>query len=449
MKLKLILAALSAGVLVACGGGGGGGAGDAPVAPQAWQTAQFLENSNAEAFDANVAINADGVGYAVWKQFEGTSTVAFARSYRNGIWGPAEKISGADPVIVSAPKVVVLPDGEALAVWQETSVAPGTEGVKFNRTQGGVWLPQTGPVQVGVGNVEDLVLRANAQGAAMAVWNQQTTLANTPSIHGAAFRNGAFELVQEISFGTSGTDSPDIAIDAAGNVLAAWSQLNGNTNSTQIFVRAYVEGVWTADRGLNLTDTVNSSAPRVAVGANGAASVVWKRGDGAIGTSVEITRATNFAQNEWDGVVSGLNANPGQVFSPLVTLDSAGVTNVIWVEDDGGVLSLVSGQQLLTGNNLQKVETDDAGDVALPAVAVDASGRVMAVWQQNDGTGRNRMLSNRLDPATGKWGVPELIERETTGSANAVSLAMNPAGRAIAVWEQDAGGSNVMANVFK
>lgn len=142
-----------------------------------------------------------------------------------------------------------------------------------------------------------------------------------------------------------------------------------------------------------------------------------------------------------------------------VAVNASGVGYAVWQEDfatgeaaAGSPVSLFSIRGPGPGEPLalEKVETDDTGSAQLPQIAPDASGRVMAVWQQSDGT-RTNMRANRLDPVTGKWGTPELIE--TKDAVNA-SLAMSPGGLALAAWEQGTpfpGGEffSVMGNVFK
>ncbi len=79
--------------------------------------------------------------------------------------------------------------------------------------------------------------------------------------------------------------------------------------------------------------------------------------------------------------------------------------------------------------------TTDAAQ--LPQVVVDGNGNAIAVWRQDVGTISN-LWTNRYVPATG-WGTPALLETMDDGDALNPRLAINRAGTAVVVWEQDDG----------
>lgn len=79
------------------------------------------------------------------------------------------------------------------------------------------------------------------------------------------------------------------------------------------------------------------------------------------------------------------------------------------------------------------IETNNAGSARAPRVAVDADGRALAVWEQFEDS-RHKIFANRFDGTS--WGVAEIIESGSGGTASAPQIAINTDGQAIAVWTQ-------------
>lgn len=448
-SMKLIMAALSACVLMACGGGGGG---DASTA-MAWQGAQLLEAGPPTITDLHVSINADGLGHAVWsQQIPGEDSLVFASAYRNGIWQPGQQIStSVAPVFASEAQVVTLPDGEALAVWQQGT----TQGdrVAFSRTVNGVWM-DAGLLQSNGGDEgTGLKMVSDGHGRAIAVWKGGTAVTQ---VRGAIFRNGAFGPVQNISGVQTDVLDIDVAIDDAGNALVVWAQHSAQAGVETVFSRAAVDGSWKDVLELNPNATKNAENPQVAVGLNGTASVVWEEDNDA---KLNGRRATNFLTGQWAFTFLGLGASggAGHVDVPQVLLDKAGITTVVWSHGTAGPQGVVRSLRSARGKGsdpftFDKVELLESAEAQQMRAAIDANGRVMVVWSHEEiGGVRATALANVLDPASGRWGNPEPINDNTGHSGHFISLAMNARGQAISAWTTKpvANVRNAVANVFK
>ncbi len=88
-----------------------------------------------------------------------------------------------------------------------------------------------------------------------------------------------------------------------------------------------------------------------------------------------------------------------------------------------------------------------ATNATFPQVAVDSAGNATATWNQSVG-GIENIYSNRY-PVGSVWGAPVLIETSGT-SATYSDVAVDSAGNAIAVWEQDivGGYDSIRANRY-
>ena len=442
-----------ASTLAACGGGGGDSSVGAPSGPAAWQVAQLLETSDDQAKDADVSINAEGVGYAVWVQDNGGERDVFASRYIDGEWKKAEPVTGA-LVAAEEPQVAVLPDGEAIAIWRQTVPVIGAT-VFFNRTNQGTWQSAQilqSVLDSGGGGVNALELKADAQGNAMALWARAGATPNDDSrIFASAYRQGAFQTVTQVDPSLGDADAPTIAIDAAGNVLAAWRQLDVGKNVRRVHVRHNVAGGWknvvlVSDPAS--TVNVDIDGPEIAAGPEGVAAVTWRRADGI----VQLNTSTGFTTKPWQGIE--LVANSGS--RNQVVVDGAGNTTVVYVAVLGSKLTFNSFRKLPSGGQTLSIDIAPQFGINL-ALGTDAAGRAIAVWSQGQNGGLLSTVASRLDPATGQWSIPELIEQEDKGGADRVALAVNSEGRALAVWQQQDGKEdsnqipieNIAANIFK
>lgn len=464
-KLKLMLVALSATVLVACGGGGGGGgggAGDAPLTP-GWQSAQLLELSNAPAEGADVAINASGVGYAVWLQVAEGKQGVFASRYSNGEWGAAQLVSSEALIAgpASHPQVVALPDGEALVLWAQ-SIPGGTRSVMGKRsTNGGGWTEfNEVELSINLETADDLELVADNNGNAAAVWAQREEGEITGDVHYALFQNGAFNTSQAITDTDAEHGEPDIAIDSEGKVLVVWlerSFVNG-VLADRVFVRSVMDILLGDIVNLSGATNLDASEPSVTWGPGGSALVAWSQAlpTGA-GSQIESKGSDNALDvNAWSPLfVASGQGNFGFLRSdPQVVIDAQDRAVIVWQQEGLGDQrdDVVAVHWNGTAWGLpQTVDSHVAGASPLPQLAADANGQAIAVWRQDAGP-RINMASARLNMASGQWSAPELIENDNTGDArNAPSLAMNASGRALAAWEQTAGSpsaDSILANVF-
>jgi len=136
--------------------------------------------------------------------------------------------------------------------------------------------------------------------------------------------------------------------------------------------------------------------------------------------------------------------------SPQVAADANGNATVVWAQFDGTRNNIWSNRYTASvgWGAAELMELDDAGDALDPQVAVDANGNAMAVWHQSDGT-RNNIWSNRYTAGAG-WGAAELIETDNADHAVDPQVAVDPSGRATAVWQQSDGiRNNIQSNRFE
>lgn len=166
----------------------------------------------------------------------------------------------------------------------------------------------------------------------------------------------------------------------------------------------------------------NNSSDNLTISTNGVFTFATAISDGA---SYSVTVLTQPS-----GLSCAVSNNTG-------TVSGADVTNV----------AVVCSASAGAWGSPELIEFDDTHSTGTePQVAADTSGNAIAVWIQSDGTDNN-VWTNRYTASVG-WGTPELIEG-TAGNATQPQIAMNAAGNAVVVWQQDDGThDNIWANRY-
>ena len=308
------------------------------VTGSGWQTSMLMENDNTDsAYSPRVAMDELGNAMIVWSQGDGTRYNVWARRYAAGSgWEPAEIIETTD---YNAQIVELAMDaqGNAIAIWMQY------DGTRFNiytnrYVFGTGWgmpeiretlnQPAYGPA-----------VAMDAQGNAMAMWHQWD--GSYYSIFASYFAVGSgwsvAEMVETIDTGTA--NYPDLAFDAKGNVIAAWTCFDGSVKN--IWANRYIPGTgWGTAEMIDVpTADMDSSSPRVSAGGDGRAVVVWNKNDGM------------FLSDMWANVYSAdsgwrtaglIETEDGMASSQCAKADSQGNAIVMWSQDTGAISDVLA-----------------------------------------------------------------------------------------------------------
>lgn len=249
------------------------------------------------------------------------------------------------------------------------------------------------------------------------------------SNHGTPARIwGAAVLVETDNAGDA--NSPDIAVDAAGNVTVVWRQNDGTRND--IRSNRYVMGQgWVGPQPVEYGND-DARGPSVAVDPSGNAVAVWRQSDGARYSAY----AARYGAGAWSWAAALEFDNTGDVYDVKIAFDAIGNALALWQQGSNNQDSIWSSYLVagLAWTSPQPVENlgDHASEVE---IAFDPSGNALAVWRQSDGA-QDSVWANRFDAATLSWGAATTIESGNTGRIEQPAIATDAAGNAIAVWRQ-------------
>jgi len=230
--------------------------------------------------------------------------------------------------------------------------------------------------------VSDHEVATNENGDTVAIWKQALSGVNT--IWAATYdeESGVLGDPTDITSGNGGLAfMPNVAMDAAGNTVAVWCQMEGGFFSIYANIYDYASGTW--------------------------------------------------------GAVEELDSQGGgHAFSPRLVMDASGNSMAVWYQHDGARFSIFSSRYDAQANEWgepELVEDNDAGDAYHPQIDGNDSGVVFVAWKQFDGQ-KNSAWANRYDPVAGAWGRAETVEGNNTRDINYPVVAVNNAGDAIVSW---------------
>ncbi|MFZ1985819.1 MAG: hypothetical protein WAU91_15480 [Desulfatitalea sp.] len=271
--------------------------------------------------------------------------------------------------------------------------------------------------------------------------------------------------------------SPQIAMDAAGNAIAVWGQTNmtveGQFMSAVIRANHFDGTSWGIPEFLqnNYPPEYYSLFPQIAMEAAGNAIAVWRQpqetwyGD-EIHYPIDVIWANRFDGTSW-GTAELLGTGfAGDANKPQIAMDAAGNAIAVWQQDLEYFPPAEAMTQLqLTDICAKRFDGTSWGTPELlennhplefrsinPQIAMDAAGKAIAVWEQRnrnvDGQYTSSAIrANRFDGTS--WGTPEFLQTDILPPyllwLGLPQIAMDACGNAIAVWSPDGG---IWANRF-
>jgi hypothetical protein len=319
--------------------------------------------------------------------------------------------------------------GDAIAVWDRSN---GTNTIvqAASRTAGATWQPAVDLSASGQSAIEQ-VLAVDPAGDAVAAWVRSN---GSNKIVEAALRSPSGAWGSAIALSAPGEDAnePEVAFDAKGDAIAVWDRSDG----TNLIVQAALHpagGSWQEPVNVSLPGRT-AELPRVAMDAAGDAVAVWERFNGA---NIVIQSASLPAGGKWSEP-ERISEKGSEAGAPEVASDAAGDAFALF-ERSNGVNEIAEVAERPAGGSWQPaVPLSPPGrDGGEAHVAVDAGGDAAAIWQLAGGP--HLIIEAATRAAGGAWGAPvELSAPEATGTSPHIALA-GPAD-ALAVWTLAEGG---------
>jgi chitodextrinase len=382
-----------------------------------------------------VVVDAQGEAIAVWTHFEAAeerSVVEVAARPAGGEWQVPTRLSLAGQNAFS-PEIGIDPEGEAVAVWRQSTGESAQFAEAAVRPAGGAWQQ---PVQLSPNpDALDVSVAVGSQGDAVAVWDTGHTVWSSMRMAG-----GAWQSPVDLSPPEDAALVPQVALDPQGEAVVVWEGegLFGVVQS----VAGMVGGAWGPPVTLSGR---GATAPHVGVDAAGEAIAVW---DLATDTSGVVQGASRPVGGSWEAPVQLSTLGETAAYSQ-VTVDAQGDASAIWYDETAG--PSMSGEGYVVQSASRAAGAAWQTPVALsgpgggqggpvlggnPEIAVNPRGDLVAVWSQSNGS--DYSVRGAVRKADGPWQEASSLS-SVDQDAGYPQLAVDPRGNAVAVWESSEG----------
>lgn len=400
-----------------------------------WLPPQDLSVPGQNAIEAQVALDSTGNAMAVWSRGNGTHTIMQA-AFRpaGGPWQlPAQDLS-APGASAFVPQVAFDRAGNAIAVWHRFEGIHTIVQAAF-RPAGGSWQLPAQDLSAPAGSATAAQVAVDNAGNAIAVWHRSN---GSNTIVQAAFRpaGGPWQLpAQDLSASGQNASESQVALDPAGNAVAVWTRFDSFNYIAQGAVRP-AGGPWQLAQDLSVAGR-NASDPQVALDSAGNAVAAWRRFNG---TNTIVQAVARPSGGPW-GLPQDVSPLGEDGLYPRLKTDAAGNAHLVWQKSSG--TSQIKGASRSPGGSWEAAQELSApGQHALePDVAIEAGGTAVAAWHRFDGA--NYFAQAAARPPGGPWRLPAQSLSSSGQDASGLQAALDPAGNALVVWRRS-NGSNLI-----
>ncbi|WP_437736778.1 hypothetical protein [Sorangium sp. So ce1335] len=423
-------------------GAGGAGAGGEATSPQ-WGTFERVGHDDlsnqVSNFFPQIAVSANGDALLV---FYDQDTV-WARRYvkESDSWDSLVQINDAASRGVNA-TVAIDADGDGVVVWYSNSVGGAVFARRFTASLG--WPAGWGAIETVAAGTPGML-------------RQSTSVAMTPAGHAAvgidvstadhATSEGyvaIYEVGQgwrtpvKVSGSTTSCSSMAVGVSTVGTTLravAAWFQsdderLNvmGNVVTHDLTTH---DGSTGTPQALEADDTLDHLSPRVVMDGNGNAMVVFLQ-RGSTGSESHVI-ANRYSGGAWTGA-TGVDTAGEHASGYSVAMNAEG-QGVVVFRQCGAACAIWARRFSATSFQPADKLSIDEDSVTSPDVAVDGAGRALAVWGQ-DAAAVQSIFASELSPALG-WTEAHALEDDNAAEHWQPAVAFGPNGTGIAAWVRE------------
>ncbi len=395
--------------------------------------------SDGPANDANraqVAVGVDGATTVVWPRSDGVNTIIQARTRPAGssTFGAVEDLSatGQD---ASSPQVAVGVDGATTVVW---TLWNGSDLIiqASTRPAGSVTFGAAVDLSVLGQMVGSPQVAVAVDGVTTVVWNRNNDGSNF-IIQASTRPAGSSTFGAAVDLSTTGQHSysPQVAVGVDGATTVVWTRSNGSNSIIQASTRPAGSSTFGAVEDLS-TSGQNADDAQVAVAVDGATTVVWNRSNGSTDMIQASTRPAGSVI--FDAAVDLSVSAPGQhASSAQIAVGVDGATTVVWWRWNGSN-DIIQASTRPAGSVIfdAAVDLSTTGQGAYnPQVAVGVDGATTVVWTRWDGVA-NYIIQARTRPAGGTFG--DAVDLSAAGQdANRPQVAVAVDGATTVVWDRD------------
>jgi hypothetical protein len=188
----------------------------------------------------------------------------------------------------------------------------------------------------------------------------------------------------DISTAAETATGPDLAVSGSGTTTVVWSARSGSGTFTVFSRQISASGTRGTVRQLSASGQ-DALAPQVAVASTGTATVTWVRSNG---TNFVVQARRILPSGTPEESTKTLSVSGQDAAAPQVAVSPGGAATVVWKRFDGAHY-LVQERRIAADGTLEASThtlSEGGQDAVEPQVAVDGNGKATVVWSRFDGS---------------------------------------------------------------
>jgi len=393
-----------------------------------WSIPSIIRSGAIESDSQHIDVDPHGNAVAVWTEFfNGHYVVMAATKPFDGGWSPPVVLSAQDNTTVNS-TVAVDPNGNAVAVWMGGDSNYVFTVQSASLPAGGVWTSPT-TVSSPTSTYDVLDIDVDGAGNFIAVWVQHDD-SSEPKMQAAKLPfGGSWTMPVDLTPASNSLFYPTVAVNGAGNAIAAWFRLDNQTGLGIIEAATSISGdSWTVATPVSFFDIPFGFQiiPAAAIDPNGNALVLWIDYNG----SNNIVRSASLPFGGIWSVPTQLSEEGADGGDPDVAFNLAGYAVAVWTSSNNGGKNVVQSSNLSFGNSWSepRMISPNVNDARNPLVSMDPKGNCISIWGDGEDNLQAATQTNQ-----GHWcggmNIANPFEYH-----NSCSLAMDNYGNGIAVW---------------
>ena len=314
-----------------------------PAGDGVWQAPVAVSTPGENAILPKVAIDPQGDAVVVWTSNNGGNRIVEATSKHgsSGIWQAPVALSSPTEG-ASEPEVAIDSQGDAVAIWQSSNGANEIIDSASMSAGNGAWQSPI-PVSISATSLigEFPQIAMNPQGDAVAVWDQSNGSDYVVQAAERSAASGAWQAPTSLSPASEDSYLPQVAVDPQGNAVAIWEnnliEAAGYDTAGPLLHSLTIPGTGTVGQPLSL-----SVSPLDVWSILG--STTWSFGDSTNATGTSVAHVYTTAGNYHVTVTS--TDVLGNTTSATDTISVGPAMNVVPCACDPSRVSLLYGAHL-------------------------------------------------------------------------------------------------------
>src|SRR5882724_10834604 len=356
-----------------------------------------ISNPGGNSFNPRFKVDSLANINVVWQDSaSGSADIFFARSSDGGAnFSTPVNLSNDSPAS-SGQQVTADSAGNIFVVWETDS--GGSRGILLSRSlDGGVTF--SGPLMVSTnssGSVSPQIA-VDLAGNISVVWEDDISPSSDISFSHSSDHGATFSPPQSLSHNVGNSNNAQIAVDLAGNINVVWQ--NTSPGNFDIFFTRSTDGGQNFSALLNVSNSPGASrTPRIATDLGGNINVLWADNvPPATNTHIYFARSSNGGASF--SAPSSVSNGAGISTNPWLAIDNSGNINLVWDDTTPGNKDVFFSRSADAGVTfLTQNLSNNAGTSSVPRIVADKNGSLNVVWQ--DATfGPSQILFSRYTSA--------------------------------------------------